>query len=120
MLAGSWKSAVLTIATDTQNSAAVDLGRGFENLQVIIPTIDSSVVNIKVADTLAGTYNLLNHTGINAAGHFLPGTTAGVGGITALFKLGGFQFIKVYCGTAQTANRTFTVRGMNPHSRANL
>ena len=120
MIIGSWQSAVITYLTDSQNSAAVDLKRGFENLQVIIPTITSSVINIKVADTSGGTYNLLNHTGLNATGHFLPGTTAGTGGITALFKLGGFQFIKIYAGTAQGANRTFTVRGMNPHSRANL
>lgn len=111
MIAGSIKTA--TVASGQTVSGAVDLGRPYEWLQMDVPTIDSGTVTFQVAD-LTGSYVALQHLTPTAAGHFTPGTTAGVGGIAALVRLGGYQFIKVVCGASQTAARTFSLRGLNP------
>ena len=112
MILGSWKTATIAIAGTL--SGAVDLGRDYELLEVIIPTIDSATIGVRVADTVAGTYQDLAHTSPTAVGHFVPTTTAGVGGITALFRLGGFQHVKILASAAQTtAAVNFTIRGMN-------
>ena len=113
MKPGQALSAVITVATDNQNSAEVDLLREFEYLQIIIPTITAAIVQVKVATATAGTFNILNHFTPNATGHFTPGTTSGTGGLTAFVRLGGFRYIKIYTSATQAANRTFTVRGMD-------
>ena len=112
MILGSWKTA--TIAASGTLSGAVDLGRDYEFLEVILPTITSAVISVNVSDTSGGTYQALVHTSPTAVGHFVPGTTAGTGGLTALYRLGGFQHVKLLSGATQAAERAFTIRGMNP------
>jgi len=99
---GEWQDA--TIAKDGTKSSAVDLGRSYEWLQIVIPTIDSANVSFEVSETLAGTYQNL--------GSGSQVITAGTGAFTTVATIGGFQYIKVEVSAAQTtAARTFRVRG---------
>ena len=103
---GQWKNATITIATNNTTSAAVDLGRDYDYLQVYIPTIDSANISFTVAELTGGTYYTLGSG--NAV------VTAGTGGFITTVNLGGYQFIKVVTSAVQTANRTFRVRGSRP------
>jgi len=99
---GEWKDAVITIATDDDLTPEVDLGRDYEFLDIVIPTITSAEISLEVADKTGGTFQALGD-GIS--------TDATTGGYTTVFNLYGFQFIKVKTSAAQAANRTFKVRG---------
>uniref|UniRef100_A0A6M3JXH6 Uncharacterized protein n=1 Tax=viral metagenome TaxID=1070528 RepID=A0A6M3JXH6_9ZZZZ len=112
MIQGEWKNCTVTIATNDQLSAAVDLGRAYDTLLIVIPTITSSTVNVRVSENAAGTYQDLYITATSDGDDDKPITTAGTGGITWVVPIGGFQFIKLYCGSAQAANRTFRVCGV--------
>lgn len=110
MLKGDWKDAV--IASSGTLSAEVDLGRQYDYLAVIIPTIDSAQISIKVAQKTGGTFQDLYQFDGNDDKIFI--TTAGTGGITVVFPLFGFQFIKILASAAQTGGaRTFKVRGVD-------
>lgn len=102
---GASKSVVLTIATSTTISAACDLGVPCEYVSIYLPALDSTTIALQVS--LDGvTYATLG-IGSNA-------TAATTGLCFTTLELGGFQFIKIVCGTAQSsapATRTFVVRG---------
>ena len=102
-LYGEWENATITIATDDDLTPEVDLGRDYEFLDIVIPTITSSDLSVYVAEKTAGTYQ---HLGL-ASNVFAAGT----GAISTIFNLGGWQFIKIGTSAAQGANRTFRVRG---------
>jgi len=99
---GSWNDAVITIATDDDLSAAVDLGNNYEFMQVILPTLTSSTVLVHVCDTSGGTYTALGN-GV--------ATAATTGAYATTFRIGGYQYIKIATGTGQASNRTIKVRG---------
>ncbi len=101
-LYGGWKTAVITIATDDDLSAAVDLEQNFDFLDIVIPTLTSTTISVYVCPTLDGTYQSLGE-GVTTA------TTTGAYSTT--FKLGGWQFIKIKTSAGQAANRTFNIRG---------
>jgi len=103
---GEWKDAVITIATSTTVSAAVNLGRDYDYMQIYIPTIDSANISLQVGELTGSTYYALG------SGNAL--VTAGTGAFTTTVYLGGYQFIKVVTSAAQSANRTFRVRGSRP------
>ena len=100
---GGWKKA--TIASGAGTTGAVDLGGpSWDFIQVIIPTVDSGTLKIQVCDTDDGTYQDLGN-GVTTA------TTTG--GYSTVFKLGGWQHIKIASSdTSQAAAREFKVRGM--------
>ena len=101
-LYGEWK--VATIATDAVTSAEVDLGRDYDFLEIQIPTLVSGTVKIQVAETTGGTFYDLGD-GIT--------TAAGTHNYADVFKLGGYQFIKVVSSATQTStDRLIRVRGM--------
>lgn len=107
---GAWKTA--TVAKDGTESGEVDLGRDFEKVLVIIPTIDSATVTVEIVKDEGGTAYDMNQLDADATGSFASATTAGTGGIACIFPCGA-QFIKILCGAAQTtAARTFYVRGL--------
>jgi hypothetical protein len=101
-LYGAWKTAVITITDSVTLSAAVDLEQNFDFLDIVIPTIDSGTVALYVCPTSDGTYVALGN-GVTTA------TTTG--GYSTVFKLGGWQHIKIKTSANQTANRSFSVRG---------
>ncbi len=102
-LYGSWKDCVITIATDDDLSAEVDLGRDYEYLQVVMPALTAATVGVQVAEKSAGTFNAL---GTNS-----PTTVSTSGSKSTVLLLGGYQFIKLATSAGQAANRTFRVRG---------
>lgn len=98
-LPGNWIAA--TIATTT--SDAIDLGRPYDYLDIQIPTATSCTIKIQVSEKASGTtwYDLGD--GIT--------TAAGTHGYADVFKLGGWQFIKVIPSTTQSS-LAVRVRGM--------
>lgn len=111
MLQGEWKTA--TIAKDGTTSGEVDLGRAYQRLMVVVPTIDSATISILVAEKAGGTFQNLYLASLTDGDDDQPITTAGTGGFTWSVPIGGFQFIKIKAGAAQTtAARTFRVCGV--------
>ncbi|MBM3120434.1 MAG: hypothetical protein FJ006_12990 [Chloroflexi bacterium] len=111
MIQGEWKDAV--IEKDGTVSAEVDLGRAYDTLIVIIPTIDEASVNVQVAEKTGGTFQDLYLTSLTDGDDDKPITTAGTGGATWTVPIGGFQFIKIKTSAAQTtAAVTFRVCGV--------
>ena len=100
-LYGSWQTA--SIAINEATSDAVDLGRDYEYLQVILPALTSGTVKVTVCDTSGGTYQDLGSSITTA-------TTTGP--YSTVFKLGGWQFIKIVTSVNQGAARSIKVRGM--------
>ena len=101
-LYGDWKAA--TIETDGTSSAEVDLGRDYDFLEIQIPTLVSGTVKIQVAEKTSGTFYDLGDGIV---------TAASTGGYADVFKLGGYQFIKVVSSSTQTtSDRLIRVRGM--------
>jgi hypothetical protein len=99
------KTVVLTIATSSTISAACDLGIPCEYLSILLPILDSTTIMLQVSFD-GTTYKQL---GINGS----P-TVSTTGDCFTTLALGGYQYIKIVCGSAQSsapATRTFEVRG---------
>ena len=97
---GGWRTA--TIANGAATSDEVDLGRDFEFLDIILPTLTSCTIKIQVAKVGSGTYQDLGSS-------ITTGTTTGAYSTT--FKLGGWQNIKVVSSVNQGAAKSIEVRG---------
>jgi len=98
---GEWLTG--TIANGGTSTDEINLGKDFEYLQVILPTLTSGTVKLQVSDEAGGTFKDLGD-GVTTA------TTTG--GYATTFKLGGYQFIKVVSSANQGAARTIKIRGM--------
>jgi len=98
---GEWKAA--TIANSGTKSAEVDLGRSYEWVQIIIPTITSGDISFEVAELTGGTFQAL--------GSGSQAISAGTGAFTTVATIGGFQYIKVVSSVSQGAERLIRVRG---------
>ena len=99
---GSWKAA--TISAGGTSSSEVDLGRDYDYLEIQIPTLVSCTVKLKVAEKTGGTFYDLGD-GVT--------TSAGTHNYADVFRLGGYQFIKVVSSVTQTStDRLIRVRGM--------
>jgi hypothetical protein len=97
---------LLTIATSSTISAACDLGIPCEYVSIVLPTLDSTTIAFQVSHD-GVTYQALG-IGTSAV------SAATTGAVTETFLLGGYQFFKIVCGTAQSsapATRTFEARG---------
>lgn len=111
--AGVWKTALIDISESTTLSPEVDLGAAFEFLVVLVPTITNSTVSVNVAKESGGTFYPTYRLDDDATGDFLDASTAGTATKRLVFRIGGFQFIKIACGSAQeTTDKTFYVRGL--------
>ena len=98
---GGWQAA--TIADEGTSSDEVDLGRPCDLLEIQIPTIDSGTIKIQVAESSGGTFLDLGD-GLT--------TPSGTHNYADVFKLGGYQFIKVVSSVTQsTAEVLIRVRG---------
>ena len=113
MLAGAWKTVTLAYATDDTLTPEADLGDNFEFMTCLIPTITSSTVTVHVAKGSGDTFFPMYAMDDDATGDFVHTTTAATTTHAVIFRIGGCQFIKIKCGSAQAANRTFYVRGFN-------
>ena len=97
---GQWLAA--TIVDESSSSAEVNLGGNFDFLQIQIPETVAATIKIQVSETSGGTFYDLGD-GIT--------TAAGTHEYADVFKLGGWQFIKVVPSTTQSS-LAVRVRGM--------
>ena len=99
---GNWLPA--TILAGASSSAEVDLGRDYDFMQIQIPTLTNpSTIRIQVAERSGGTFFNLGD-GVT--------TSPGAHNYADVFRLGGYQFIRVVANNAQAAERLIRVRGM--------
>lgn len=103
-------SALITggVVTDNTTSAAVAIPKGATKIAVYVPTITSSTVYLQVSGDGGTTYAEYRSTP-NGTNMILTGPAAGTGGYTFDVPggIGAFTHLKVKCGTAQAADRTF-------------
>ena len=97
---GVWQAASIT----TTDSDVVDLGRDYDFLEIQIPAMVACTISIKVSEKASGTTWYSLGDGIT--------TAAGTHTYADVFKLGGWQFIKVIASADQTTVRLIRVRGM--------
>lgn len=100
-LYGEWRAA--TIALDGTSSAEVNLGRDYDYLEIQIPTLTSGTIKLQVAEKTGGTFYDLGD-GVT--------TASGTHNYADVFRLGGYQFIKVVASASQSAQRLIRARGM--------
>ena len=100
-LPGSWLAA--TIANGGTSSAEVDLGRSYDFLDIQIPTVTSCTLKVQVAEKTGGTFQDLGSD-------ITTDTTTGA--YNDVWRLGGYQYIKIVSSVAQGAERLIRVRGM--------
>ncbi len=100
-LPGQWKAA--TIANNGTSSDEVDLGRSYDYLDIQIPTVTSCTLKVQVAEVTGGTFRDL--------GESLT-TQVTTGAYNDVWRLGGYQFIKIVSSATQGAERLIRVRGM--------
>ena len=103
MIHSDWLPCVITIATDDDLSAEVDLGKPYETLLVYIPTLTSANLTCYAARTAGGTYAAIGNGVVVAAG---------TGGFFDTWDIGGHRHIKIGTSAGQGANRTFYVMGV--------
>jgi len=108
---GNWISFEIDISDSTTISDECNLGAPYEYMLLEVPTITSGTLSVQVLRASAGTARNL-HLTVNA-----DGTTAqvisdsGTGAFIWSVPIHGAQYIKVTAGAAQSADRTFWVRG---------
>ena len=129
MFHSDWKTCLIDINRDSefagddvdQYSKLVDLGRAFEKLVIIVPTIDSAAITVYVQRS-PGTDQVpvAVHHGYmydaSGAGNAWTTaawtTTAGTGGFSITCNIDGHQFVRIRAGANQAADRTFYLRGV--------
>ena len=112
MLPSKWESAV--IAANGTISAEVDLGRDYEFLTVIIPTLgDTATTTVHISDASAGTFVPMYYPDMDATGDFAHATSDATTTHAITFRIGGVRYIKIVTGATQTAETTFKVKGFN-------
>ena len=114
MIPSEWFDAVITFATDPNNSAEVNLRASYEYLTVLIPTLsNASITTVHISNTSGGTFYPVYQFDADATADFAHATTDADTSKAATFRIGGAQYIKVVTDDNQTANTTFKVRGFN-------
>jgi hypothetical protein len=103
---GEWKTATIPkyVADPPEPgtlSAEVDLGRPYETLLMVIPTIDSAQINVLGAEKTGGTFQNICLTD-DAGNNIKILSSLTTGGWTWDIPIGGIQFIKVQTSAAQT------------------
>lgn len=98
---GQWLT--VTIDQSGQKSDEVNLGRDYDYIELEIPALDTTTMNLEVSRTSGGTFQSLGSTT----------EAVGLGALMDVWFLGGYQFIKLVCSASQNGGeRIFYVRGM--------
>lgn len=115
-----YESAVITVATDNQTSAAVSIPRGAEYVDIYVPTITSSTVSLLVSADGGTTYDDL-FCFSNGTNTVLWSSAAGTGGmyLQCPCRISAYNKLKVYCGSGQASNRTFKLYFKKDASKSN-
>jgi hypothetical protein len=122
MIYSTWKTATIDIDRATEFtgddvdrfSSLVDLEKPYESLILSVPAIDSAALSVYVQqdDSIATTPFIVHLYKPEAAGNAVMATTAGTGSITIVLPIGGVQFVRIYSGANQSADRAIKVRGV--------
>lgn len=111
---GAWKSCTITIATDDQLSAEVNLEHTFTHINILIPTITSGAISVRISDVKGGTfYPVYDFGDKDGDTDILQITKDEVTSKAITLKIGGARHIKLHSSNAQGDNVTFKVRGVN-------
>lgn len=101
-LYGSWVTG--TIAINGTSTGEIDLGRDYDYIEVRIPTLVSGTLKVQSSNVTGGTFQDLGSS---------VTTSATTGAYNDVWKIGGWQFIKIVSSATQTVTaRVFNVRGM--------
>ena len=101
-LYGSWVTG--TIAIDGTSTDEINLGRDYDYIEIRIPALVSGALKLQTSNVTGGTFQDLGASVTTAA------TT---GQYNDVWKLGGYQFIKIVSSATQTTTaRVFNIRGM--------
>jgi len=121
MICSRWKTATFDIDRATeftgddvdQYSSLVDLEKPYTILIIDAPTIDASTVSVAVQEEDGVTQvPVLMHYTKSDDSSAAWATTAGTGGYSITCLIYGHQFVRIKCGSNQTADRVFKVRGV--------
>jgi len=96
-----------------QFTELISLNKPYEKLIIEVPTIESSTVQVHTQwdDSISTVPSPLHEQGSVDSTTILWATTAGTGGYTIVCDAGLVQHFRLRCGTDQTADRVFYVRG---------
>jgi hypothetical protein len=112
----SWTATALMTGgavTDNTTSTIFKIPTGSGGMTILLPTLTSSTVAIQVANSRTGTFVDFYYLAGAAAAPAKWVTTGGTGDIVVDLPEGisNWEYAKLVCGTAQAANRTFTIKG---------
>lgn len=111
---GNWISFEIDISDSTTVSDECDLGAPYEYMLLEVPTITGSTLTVQILRASGGTARSLHITDPADGGdNVVISATSGTGAFMWRVPIGGARYIKILAGTAQTADRTFYVRGVN-------
>jgi len=109
---GKWISFEIDISDSTTVSDECNLGAPYEYMLLEVPTLTSGTLSVQVLRASAGTARNLYKTDADGSNAQLL-ADSGTGAFMWIVPIGGAQYIKVTAGAAQSADRTFWVRGFN-------
>jgi hypothetical protein len=112
---GAWQTVLIDISEDTQLSAECDLGYDFTHILVLVPTITSAGLSVRVAKGSGGTYYpVYDFLDVSADTDVLQATLAETTSKAIVFKIGSARYIKLYADAEQTTtDKTFYVKGFD-------
>jgi len=110
-----WYDCQIDISVDDQLSDEVDLEDSYTHLVVLIPTITSAGISVRVSDEKGGTfYPFYDFGDKDGDTDILQITAAETTSKAIVLKIGGARHIKLYASNAQTStDKDFKVRGVN-------
>lgn len=108
-----WISFEIDISDSTTISDEVDLEGSFMYAVFDIPTIDSQTLTVYGAQATGGTFKAIQIIDPTVGDNNALATAAGTGGFFLAVPIYGFRYLKLVSGGAQTADRTFYVRGVD-------
>jgi hypothetical protein len=109
---GEWIDFEIDISDSTTISDECDLGAPYEYMLLEVPTITEGTLSVQALRASAGTARNLYDTDKDGSNAQLI-ADSGTGAFMWIVPIHGAQYIKVTAGAAQSADRTFYVRGVN-------
>ena len=113
---GRWKSFEIDITDSTTLSDECDLEGCFNYMLLEVPTITGATLTVQVLRASGGTARSLHITDPADGGdNVVISATSGTGAFMWMVPIQGARYIKILAGTAQAADRTFWVRGVDQY-----
>jgi len=106
LLHGQWVSC----AIDGTTSAVCDLGRVYEKVCVLLPTLSSDTCKVQGSKEGTNFYDLYTYNPADGHVDLMQTEASGDGDYYCIFPIGGFQFLKFVTGKSVTD--TFYARGV--------